>query len=553
MTWYFKLTLALIAFVPSLIKADVSVDNLRGEAYSDVGELVHGDAKGAPIDGHYLTRFGASITATDTIKEHLRITVGVGGLFWQPFPPGDFWQNTLHFGPGINEMSTEFFFTPNLTLEGGYFPFKYSSSNKNLGEYLLRTESYPTYLATGGWTWVDSAHVKVLGMRLKASHFDGAFHHEIGVYWEYQNSPLFDLSPTYLFSWRPAKGVEIGGGLALKRWFSNNIAFRSDSAKQKDARPLGTYLEIANFPEVQNHGMVQYSYTDANGIIQNATEFAVWRPGMEITSSSLLADKKSVVVHNVAMIQDGSPAGTRKGVQKFLLNTKYSDGTNCWDNSSTTCVSYYNSEGNLAVSNPDGTLITDRYDSPNILKSYDYTRSAINLMARIKIDFAELLDWKEKTGPFNLYSELAILGVKNQPVYYENILNRMPVMVGLHVPTFGLLDLLAVETEYLDNPYRDSEQQLGGGADAKYPGSSLAVPDLSAKEYAKPKLSPSLHKDDWKWSLHAVKTLIPGFQVKLQAANDHMRLHTWQSVTLPTPQTVGLSQWYYLVHLQWGF
>ncbi len=540
--------------LPSLIGASVSIDNLKGEAYSDFGQLVKGNTLGTKVDGHFLNRLSVNITVSDTVKEKLRYTVGVGGLFWQPFPPGDFWRNNLRFGPGISEASTEFLFTRNLSLEGGYFPFKYDSPAMNLGEYLIRSESYPTYIVTGGWTWVDSAHTKVLGMRLRSNLFDGAFHQELGLFWEYQNPPLYDLTPAYLFSYRPVKGLEIGGGAAMKRWFSNNLSFFGRQEDADKASPIGQYVEIANFPEVQNQAMVHYTYTDANGATVSATDFAAWRPGTEVTTSAALSGKNGVRVVSKDIIQDGSPAGMRKGIRKFIQNTKFSDGTNCWDGSSTTCVSYYNAQGNLAVTDAAGDIVTGSTAAPQITKSTDLTRRAINLMGRINLDFASMFDVAEKTGPFNLYGEVAVLGVQNQPVYFENIFHRMPVMVGLHVPTFGILDLLAVETEYLNNPYQDSELELEGSTYAALPGVNLPVPDLAAAEYTKPRLAdPAVHGDDWKWSIHAVKTIVPGVQIKVQAANDHIRLYTFDPVPSPTPQTAARNEWYYLVHVQWGF
>ena len=554
MAGFFSRGWALLGLLPSLIGAAVSIDNIKGEAYSDVGQLVHGNAEGSAIDGHFLTRLGVALTVSDTVQNRLRFTVGVGGLFWQPFPPGDFWRNGVRFGPGINEASTEFLFGSNVGLEGGYFPFKYNSSAMNLGEYLLRTESYPTYLATGGWTWVDSAYTKVLGLRLRASHFGGTFHHELGLYWEYQNPPLFDVSPAYLFSWQPVRGLEIGGGAALRRWFTNNLSYFGLKQNATAAKPIGQYVEIANFPEVQNQAMVQYTYTDAGGAAVTAKDFAAWRPGADVTTSAALAGKSGVKVESVSMIQDGSPAGMRKGISKFIQNTKYSDGTNCWDGSSTTCVSYTAADGSLATTDAAGNVVAGTTVAPQIVKSQDITRRAVNLMGRANLDLGELLDCKTKTGPFALYGELAVLGVENQPVYYEDIFHRMPVMVGVHVPTFGILDLLAVETEYLDNPYRDSQQELEGSSYAPLPGPNLPVPDLPVEEYANPRLAdPAIHADDWKWSVHAIKTIVPGLKIKVQAANDHLRLYTYNPVPSPSPQTASKSEWYYLVHVQWGF
>jgi hypothetical protein len=94
---------------------------------------------------------------------------------------------------------------------------------------------------------------------------------------------------------------------------------------------------------------------------------------------------------------------------------------------------------------------------------------------------------------------------------------------------------------------------FGGG----YGGYALSfVPDLDTPDYAKPQYTQkSFHGDDWKWSVHAIRTIVPGMKVKLQAANDHIRTHRLEfngPSLSPYPLTLGKRDLYYLVHLQWG-
>jgi hypothetical protein len=191
-----------------------------------------------------------------------------------------------------------------------------------------------------------------------------------------------------------------------------------------------------------------------------------------------------------------------------------------------------------------------------ITHSEEMTRSAINIMGRMELDIGEMLGVRATTGPFKLYSEIALLGVKNQPVYYENRLHRMPVMVGLHVPTFGLLDLLAVETEYLSNPYQDSQEELSLNLHESLVGPSMPLPDLPQRAYNAPRFQQtSIHADDWKWSVHAVRTLTPGLKAKVQVANDHLRLMNFDAggiLPSSSPQTTKKDEWYYMAHLEWA-
>lgn len=542
--------------------AEITVDKLTGEAFTDMGQLVHGSLGGTQtVRNDYLSRMGVSLTAQDTVGEKLVMRVGVGGLFWQSYPLGDFWQNSIRFGPGISEASAKVLLSRNYSVQAGYFPFKYNGSAMNLGEYLLRSESYPTVITTGGWTWVDSAYTNVLGARVQASHFGGRFRHEAGIYAEMQTPPLFDLTPAYLFSWKPVKGLEIGGGVALRRWFQPGQGYSGESDKDSMAAAAARYQVIANFPEVQNQATVHYTYDDGSGVVA-ADTFLVWRGGTSLDASTALAGKNGAAVTGIDMIQQGSAAGVRKDIQLFLQNTRYSpDGSNCWTNPMA-CQVYLDGSGNLRVTDVNGNLIADTTVAAAVTKSRTITRRAVNVMGRVGFDFAEAFGLAG-TGPFKVYAEAAVLGVENQPVYYEDVTARMPVMVGMHVPTFGLLDLLAVEAEYLDNPNRDTWMLLSSHKDrpdvtpSGQSGASLAIPDLDTPDYTLPYYAAkSFHSDDWKWSVHAIRTIVPGLKVKVQAANDHFRTHKLEfngpSLT-PYPLTLSKSDWYYLVHLQWGF
>jgi hypothetical protein len=552
---FFALGVCLAA--AGTVTASVSADKLRGEAFTDMGQLVHGSLGGTQtVEDEYLSRMGVSLTLEDTVSRRLVVRVGVGGLFWQSYPLGDFWQNSLRFGPGITEASAKVLASPGYSVQGGYFPFKYNGPAMNLGEYLLRSESYPTVITTGGWMWVDSAYTNVLGVRVQGAHFRGKFRHEAGLYAEMQTPPLFDITPAYLFSWRPVKGLEIGGGVALKRWFQPDVGYAGQAAVDSATLPAARYLAIGNFPEVQNHAIVHYTYDNGSGPVA-ADTFVVWRGGTSFDPATALAGKPGATVTDLELIQQGSAAGTRRDIQLFLQNTRYSaDGSNCWDNPNA-CQAYLDGSGNLRVTDANGVLLADTTVPQLVLQNRKITRRAVNLMGRVSYDFADAFDLAG-TGPFRIYVETAVLGVEDQPVYYENIFHRIPVMAGVHVPTFGLLDLLAIEGEYLNNPNRDTPMMLTSH-NARPLGSapSMAIPDLDPSDYEKPRYAAkSFHSDDWKWSVHAIRTVVPGLKVKVQAANDHFRTHRLEfngpSLT-PYPLTLSKRDWYYLVRLQWGF
>ena len=543
----------LAGFFSNRAEADIPIDKLSAEAYSEIGNIVEGSFGGATVENQYLSRLGLKMTASDTVGGKLRLTVGVGGIFYQALPSlgAGFWQKSLKFASRITEASSEVIFTPNLSLEQGYFPLKYTPA-MDLGEYFLKSESYPTYLSTGGWTWVDNAHAHAFGMRLKASHLGGKFRHEGGVYIELTNSPFFDITPAYLFAWRPWNGVEFGGGLALRRWFTPNSSNTSSNSMDEGAA-AAQYVTITNFPEVQNQAEVHYTYDDGTGNRLSAHAFAVWNPGSAMDTTGLFGGRANVSVTRVDTIQEGSLAGSRVGIKKFLQNL-----AGCSADSAL-CSTYMGAGDTLTAVDVAG-VATGPASIAQVTKSVAITRKAINVMGHVTFSSTQMLGWDKRHGSCELYGEWAVLGLQNQPVYYQNVSHRMPLMVGLHIPTFGLLDLLAVETEYLGNPYPDSYQEMADQRSRALTGSIEAIPDV---DYTLRKFTlPSEHGDDWKWCVFAVKTIVPGLQIKVQAANDHVRMQYFDvdAVTgavfgpiAAQPQTTSKSQWYYVVHLQWGF
>jgi hypothetical protein len=174
------------------------------------------------------------------------------------------------------------------------------------------------------------------------------------------------------------------------------------------------------------------------------------------------------------------------------------------------------------ILNPDPnrgeTIISEtRNGIPGELLDY-YTFKGFKTMARFSINFGTLLGMDESMGQdaFKLYGEWALFGVKDQPFYYDRKSERMPVMVGLNIPTFGILD------EYIE-----------GSRDARI------------KE---------IEKDDWKWSIYARKQITEGLTVFGQAARDHLRQITWEG----GPKFAGHSstqfsgEWYYILRLELG-
>ncbi len=144
-------------------------------------------------------------------------------------------------------------------------------------------------------------------------------------------------------------------------------------------------------------------------------------------------------------------------------------------------------------------------------------------------------------GDFQLYAEIALLGVKDYPHFYDDKTERMPVMAGVSLPTFGLLDRLAVEGEYRRTRFPNT---IGSAYQNQLP-----LP-VGSQE------SPFMYTDkktSWKWSVYARRTILPGVSVHAQAANDHMRhFATFFADPHHRPATESNKDWYYVLRFEFG-
>jgi hypothetical protein len=155
-----------------------------------------------------------------------------------------------------------------------------------------------------------------------------------------------------------------------------------------------------------------------------------------------------------------------------------------------------------------------------IIGSADYyTPAGLILMARGALALNKLVGWPASSEEdLKLYFEAAVLGVKNYPIYYENITERMPVMVGFNIPTGGWLDLFAVQAEYFNNPHLNSYYYLAA--------SSSAIPYMpqgAINAYSEADYLDAADKDNISWSVLLRKSVFQTFTISAQVARDHLR------------------------------
>jgi len=452
------------------------------------GYVDFGQAFDENSDKQPLTRTGTYLTISGVHNDHLEVRATLGGLFWYAFPELSSSSRVVRFGPGVGQVQGIYSFgddpinNPTSKLQFGLFPLKYNKDAANLGEYLYRSGTYPGYVSTGGWSYLNSASFLMQGVRYTLPTFGGKVVHEFTLHMERDVAqPLHDFTPGYMITAKPVKAVEVGGGLV----WSNALTFNSKRLAPKEAN--NAYSKSTGMP-VMGLSDFNISACSTPGQEQNCFSDTAYGEPDTVTARATLA---------------------------------------AWDACQTSgdCsdIDYYSFRGFKA-------------------------------MARASLDIGVLMDHPMvKVGDFKVYSELALLGVEDQPFYYENKLERMPIMFGLNVPTFGLLDRLAFEAEYLKNRFPNT---------FAFPFDNLgAIPiplvDLSDSPYnytdnAVDANGSTFEEDDWKWSVYATRTLTPGVALTAQVASDHLRPFSNVANPPSIPFTRKPSDWYYVMRVSFG-
>lgn len=195
--------------------------------------------------------------------------------------------------------------------------------------------------------------------------------------------------------------------------------------------------------------------------------------------------------------------------------------------------SYYEAHKDTVSRNLVRAAIDDTANPP----AYEYISfKAVKLMARGTLDPKPLFP-SDALGKEDLkvYAEMAVLGVKNYDVYYEKIAERMPVMVGINLPAFKLLDVLSVEVEKYASPHANSYEEVKQ--------QNLPIPYAGSRLAADPK------EDDLKWSIYTEKQVLNGVSVVGQVARDHLRAIQYPGKTDPFEAIRAKKDWHWTLRL----
>jgi hypothetical protein len=197
----------------------------------------------------------------------------------------------------------------------------------------------------------------------------------------------------------------------------------------------------------------------------------------------------------------------------------------------------------------DGNATTPKTDATRYLNGTDtsqyYTFRGTKVMGRFSVDPKKILPPLTYFGDEDLkvYGEATLLGVKNygialhSPVWYNSILERIPVMLGFNFPTFKLLDVLSLEGEWWGNRYPNSMQGIvQDGVPLPFVEGTT---DIDSTKYK---------NDNLKWSIYGAKTFAGRYRISFQAASDHMRTFAWDWNRQDWEESLrGPDKWYFIV------
>lgn len=191
--------------------------------------------------------------------------------------------------------------------------------------------------------------------------------------------------------------------------------------------------------------------------------------------------------------------------------------------------------------------------NPDSLAVYYYTFAGQKIMARFSLDFKSLFSGSDFFGEHDLklYSEAAVLGLIDYPIsqdgytQYDTLMQRIPVMAGLTIPTFKFMDILSCEVEWFGNPYPGSLNPI------KFDNQPIA---LSSYGNEKSPYYLNNHQDDWKWSVYGKKTFANNFNITVQAARDHFRWFRLDYTAADGKTALRKNdQWYYTFKFGYTF
>lgn len=192
--------------------------------------------------------------------------------------------------------------------------------------------------------------------------------------------------------------------------------------------------------------------------------------------------------------------------------------------------------------------------SPDTLSGLKYyTFQGTKLVARASFNLQSILQSEHlNSDDLKLYSEVAVLGVKNYPIYYTKLSKRIPMMLGMNLPTFKLVDKMSFEMEYFDSDFPNSIEDVYERT-LPIPGTIAGVATQLRQNYVDSLSTHRNLRDKVKWTFWMQKEITTGLGLTFQVASDHFRPMNFNLKPSYEPVTPTWNDWYYMFRLNFGF
>lgn len=511
----------ILALLVSTLQIGFAEDGVKIEykplsigALQEFGMLKSGRFGTAPttFKNEWTDHMGAFLTQEVKASERLTFRIGLGGIFefQKPEKINPNWGGTQYrnffVGPTTADLNYSIpLSSSNFSIGLGMFPFKYNPDAANLGEYLFRSGPYPGYIWSGGYSYLGDNQAYLQGMK---SHYAmGSFSADILLLTETTFPPLYDLSLAALVKYKIADGLlTLTGGVNFKRLVSIHPSRTSVQSPENAYFTNSNGTWTGNLEYYRQHA--SFYQTRADSIAAQADRLN----SKNTAGDSALATAKLSEIPALKAQQ-----------AKWKANT---DSVKWW------------------------TVDTANH-GPKPSLNY-YTQAGIITVASAALDFKKLFS-SEYFGPndMRLYAELALLGIKDYPIFYEKKSERMPLMIGFNFPGFKVFDLISLQAEIYKSAWLNSYAQsvVNNHAVPEIPLGSDGI--NSAAEY-----KDITQKDDIYWSLLIRKQLVAGLMLSGQVARDHIRTvseATWAGPgTDPNEMLYSNKNWYWMLQFSFG-
>ncbi|MEO6096488.1 MAG: hypothetical protein ABIW76_12600 [Fibrobacteria bacterium] len=454
-----------------------------------------------PIEKTTAKRTIGWLVQSATIDERMDVVVGIGGMFLYLYPD----EGYAYQHSAISAVALAMAFgtykwgdlqSPSTVLNFGFLPYTYNPDSKNIGSYLFRSTPYPTTITNSSWDLVNSAahgssKSKLWGSVVSFNFLDGKWKNDL-ILSVTDAYPLYDLSPAFVSTLQVGPMLQLGAGVHF-------------------------YHLIQDDPKVNTRKIQYNAYFNFNGKDYYAgssyygTAAGVYMDRAKADSALAISDPGNSASHLASADANIARAAPLTAAEALV--------------------------DSLVPANPAPPLVPLKY----------YTVNGTLLAARFSLDFKPLLG--EKVD-FKIYGEAAMLGIKNYPVFYEKPIERVPMMLGINIPTFGLLDMFSVEAEYWKNHYINSYFEViaqgGKGAVPNYDHMALQ---------GRLEVDPTLEytKDDLSWAITAQKSIGKNLTIVGKAARDHLTLlNAGQGFGTDLQHDILVDDkgWYWVLHFQ---